>query len=178
LHWVADPRAEFRQWQRALAVDGFVMFTTFGPGSLQGLRDVYARCRWPAPHAPFVDMHDLGDMLVQCGLADPVMDQETLTLTWADAPTMLAELRALGGNVDPHRFDGLRTLRWRNRLLNELQQLRGADGRLRLEFEVVYGHAFKSAPTARVAGRTTVALEDMRTMVRTTRRSGPADRLR
>jgi hypothetical protein len=32
--------------------------------------------------APLVDMHDLGDMLVQAGFADPVMDQETLTLTW------------------------------------------------------------------------------------------------
>jgi malonyl-CoA O-methyltransferase len=175
LHWVADPQAEFRQWLRALAVDGFVMFTTLGPGSLRGLRDVYARRGWPVPHAPFIDMHDLGDMLVQCGLADPVMDQETLTLTWADAPAMLAELRALGGNVDPRRWAGLRTPRWRDGLLTELQHLRGADGRLRLDFEVVYGHAFKAAPKARVAERTTVALEDMRTMVRATRRGGPAD---
>jgi malonyl-CoA O-methyltransferase len=28
--------------------------------------------------AALVDMHDLGDMLVEAGFADPVMDQETL----------------------------------------------------------------------------------------------------
>jgi malonyl-CoA O-methyltransferase len=178
LHWVADPQAEFRAWARALAVDGFVMFTTLGPGSLQGLREVYARRGWPAPHAPFVDMHDLGDMLVQSGLADPVMDQETLTLTWADAPSLLAELRTLGGNVDPRRATGLRTPRWRERLLAGLRELSGSDGRLRLDFEVVYGHAFKAAPKPRVAGRTTVALEDMRTMMRAPRRGGHGDGLR
>ena len=30
----------------------------------------------------FVDMHDLGDMLVESGFEIPVMDQETLTITY------------------------------------------------------------------------------------------------
>ena len=51
-------------WHRALAVDGFLMFSTLGPGSLEGLRGLYAARGWPPPHAPFVDMHDLGDLLV------------------------------------------------------------------------------------------------------------------
>ena len=54
---------------------------------------------WPAPTPGFVDMHDLGDMLVAAGFADPVMDQETLTLSWASAEALLAELRTLGGNA-------------------------------------------------------------------------------
>jgi len=179
LHLAADPPALLQQWQRALAVNGFLMFSTLGPGSLQGLRRIYERLRWPAPHAPFVDMHDLGDMLVRCGFADPVMDQETLTLTWPDADALLLELRGLGGNADPARAPGLRTPRWRDRLRAELQQLQGPDGRLRLDFELVYGHAFLAAPKPRVAAQTTVALEDMRSMVRSPRRSaGPSDGLR
>ena len=179
LHLVADPAALLQQWQRALAVDGFLMFSTLGPGSLQGLRQAYARLGWPAPHAPFVDMHDLGDMLVHAGFADPVMDQEILTLTWPDADALLRELRALGGNADPARCPGLRTPRWRERLCAALQQLQGPDGRLRLDFEVVYGHAFRAAPKPRVAAQTTVALDDMRAMVRSPRRtSGPSDGLR
>jgi malonyl-CoA O-methyltransferase len=35
----------------------------------------------PTP-SDFIDMHDLGDMLVGCGFADPVMDMEVLTLTY------------------------------------------------------------------------------------------------
>lgn len=173
LHLVADPQALLQQWQRALAVDGFVMFSTLGPGSLQGLREVYAKQGWPAPHAPFVDMHDIGDMLVRAGFADPVMDQELVTLTWPDAETLLAELRSLGGNADPQRFAGLRTPRWRRRLMAAIQPLQDESGRLRLVFEVVYGHAFKAAPKPRLAAQTTVALDDMRAMVRSGRRDRP-----
>lgn len=172
LHLSADPLATLSTWHRALAVDGFLMFSTLGPGSLQGLRDIYRQRGWPPPHAPFVDMHDLGDMLVQSGFADPVMDQEQLTLTWADADGLLAELRSLGGNADPRREAGLRTPRWHRRLCDALQQLRGADGRLRLDFELVYGHAFRAAPKPRVSAQTSVALDEMRAMVRATRR-GP-----
>ena len=176
LHLDEDPPALMRQWQRALAVDGFLMFSTLGPGSLQGLRGLYARCGWPAPHAPFVDMHDLGDMLVQCGFADPVMDQETLTLTWPDAEALLRELRSLGGNADPARGAGLRTPRWQRRLCDELQQLQGPDGRLRLDFELVYGHAVRAAPRPRLAQTTSVPLDEMRAMVRSGRRMPGGDR--
>ena len=172
LHLSADPQATLGAWQRVLAVDGFLMFSTLGPGTLQGLRRLYAQLGWPSPHAPFVDMHDLGDMLVQAGFADPVMDQEPLTLTWADPDALLDELRSLGGNADPQRAAGLRTPRWRRRLRDELQQLRGGDGRLRLDFELVYGHAFRAAPKPKVAAQTSVALDEMRAMVRAGRR-GP-----
>jgi len=179
LHLAADPVALLQQWQRALAVGGFLMFSTLGPGSLHGLRQVYARRGWPAPHAAFVDMHDLGDMLVRAGFADPVMDQEILTLTWPDADALLRELRGLGGNAEPSRSPGLRTPRWRERLCAQLQQLQGPEGRLRLDFELVYGHAFRAAPKPRIAAQTTVALEDLRAMARSTRRpSGQDDGLR
>jgi malonyl-CoA O-methyltransferase len=163
LHWWADPLAQMRRWHAALAVDGFLMFSTLGPGSLQTLRALYAERGWPAPHAPFVDMHDLGDMLVQAGFADPVMDQETLTLTWPDGPALLAELRCLGGNADPARTAGLRTPRWREALGAALTPADG--GRPALAFEVVYGHAVRPRPRPRVTPETAVALEDMRSIL-------------
>ncbi len=166
LHGAADPQQLMRQWQGALAVDGFLMFSTLGPGSLQSLRTLYRQQGWPEPHAPFVDMHDLGDMLIEAGFADPVMDQETITLTWPDASSMLAELRGLGGNVAPRRFAGLRTPRWRQRLAAALAAGAGTDGRIALEFEIVYGHAFRPAPRPAVAAETVLPLADMRAMVR------------
>ena len=166
LHGVPDPQARMLDWHRALAVDGFLMFSTLGPGSLQGLRELYRAQGWPPPHAPFVDMHDLGDMLLHAGFADPVMDQEQLVLTWADAPALLRELRSLGGNADPARPAGLRTPRWRSRLLEALGALAGSDGRLRLAFEIVYGHAFRPPPRPRVRAQTTVAVEELRAMSR------------
>lgn len=166
VHGVLDPQAEMQAWHRALAVDGFLMFSTLGPGTLQALTRLYAQAGWPPPLAPFVDMHDLGDMLAQAGFADPVMDQETLRLTWPDAEALLAELRGLGGNASCERGAGLRTPRWRRELLARLAGLAGPDGRMVLDFEVVYGHAFKAAPRPRMSRETTVPLEDMMAMVR------------
>lgn len=166
LQAVFDPPVVMAQWQRALEVDGFAMFSCFGPDTLRELRALYQRLGWPTPAADFVDMHDLGDMLVQAGFADPVMDQELITLTWADPQALLAELRSLGGNAAPERFAGLRTPRWRERLLSELAALAGPDGRISLSFEVAYGHAFKAPPRLPVAPETAVSLDDMRALVR------------
>ena len=166
LHAANDPPGLFTRWQRALGTDGFVMFSCLGPGTLRELSALYRRLGWPAPTLNFVDMHDLGDMLVRAGFADPVMDQEVLTLSWADAPALLAELKSLGGNLAPNRMQGLRTPRWKRRLEAELDSLKGADGRLSLSFEVAYGHAFKAAPKAAMAPQTEVSLASMRELLR------------
>ncbi len=171
LHAVADPGALFAQWRKALSTEGFVMFSTLGPDTLKTLRQTYRDAGWGAAHAPFVDMHDLGDMLVRAGFADPVMDQEMLRLTWATPAALLAELRGLGINADPTRCAGLRTPRWRARLEAALaeQATQSADGRIVLEFEIVYGHAFNPPPRLAVAGETRLSAADLQRMARTGR---------
>lgn len=163
-----DPQAVFAQWHQALADEGFLMFSTLGPGSLPELRDIHRRNGWGDALLPFVDMHDLGDMLVHAGFSDPVMDQELLTVTWPDANALLAELRGVGANVSPQRFGGLRTPRWRQRLTAELDA-RAVRGRPSLTFELVYGHAFRATPKPRLQPETNVSLAEMRSMIRASR---------
>lgn len=162
LHACADLQAVFAAWHRALAPDGFLMFSTFGPASLRELRQLYEHKRWGPAFYPFADMHDLGDLLVHAGFAEPVMDQELITLTWSTPQAALAELRTLGANVHAGRFAGLRTPRWRDRLLAELQRRTDADGRVAISFEIVYGHALRPRARAKMAPVATVALEDLR----------------
>jgi malonyl-CoA O-methyltransferase len=163
LHWQPDPLVEMHRWFRALAVDGILMFTTLGPGSLGALRALYAGRGWGEPFAPFVDMHDLGDMLVEAGFTDPVMDQEVLHLSWTDAPALLAELRQWGGNAAPPRHAGLRTPRWQKALHAAL----AAPGeRPALDVELVYGHAVRQPIKPRVAAETQIGLQDMRSILR------------
>lgn len=162
LHAVSDPPALFERWQNMLLPEGFVMFSCLGPGSLRGLVDVYARRSWPVPTIDFVDMHDLGDMLVHAGFADPVMDQETLSIQWNSAEALCADLRRLGGNVSPLRFAGLRTPRWMRALSSEFEYLRGSNGKLSLDFEIVYGHAFRATLQRPLKGETRISVEDMR----------------
>jgi malonyl-CoA O-methyltransferase len=170
LHLAADPVGLMAQWHRALAVDGFLMFSTVGPDTLLELRELYRDAGWPAPHRPFVDMHDIGDQLVQQGFADPVMDQETLRLHWSAPEALLAEVRGLGSNLAPDRSPGLRTPRWRRRLLDALRERAGADGRITLRFELVYGHAFKAAPRPAPGAPATVSLDQVRASLAAHRR--------
>ncbi|MCW5635993.1 MAG: methyltransferase domain-containing protein [Rubrivivax sp.] len=171
LHHLADPQRAMQRWLQLLAVQGLLMFSTLGPGTLASLRRLYAGRQWPSPHAAFVDMHDLGDMLVQAGFADPVMDQELLTLSWDTPGAALRELRQLGGNADPARHAGLRTPRWRATLEQALAAARPGE-RVTLEFEIVYGHAVRPPPRARMAAQTTVPLADLRQALRS--RAGSA----
>ena len=163
-----DPPALIERWQRAMTVGGFLMFSTLGPGSLPELSAVHRARGWGAAMAPFVDMHDLGDMLVQAGFADPVMDQEQLTLNWPDGEALLRELRGLGGNLSPLRHRGLRTPRWRRQLVAALSEAAAGD-RPTLTFELVYGHAFRAAPRVPVQAQSSVSLDDMRSMIRSPR---------
>ena len=169
LHMAADPQALLAQWQEAVAVDGFLMFSCLGPDTLRELRAVYAALGWPAPAHEFTDMHDWGDMLVQAGFAEPVMDMERIRLSFATPERLLQELRGLGRNLSRHRCAGLRGRRWHGALQQALaQQLVSAeeDGRLTVTFEVIYGHAFKPAPRLPVQAETAVSLDQMRDALR------------
>lgn len=167
LHAQSDLDATLRAWHAALAVDGFLMCSGLGPDTARELRALYQALGWPVPTIQFIDMHDLGDALVQAGFADPVMDMERLTLTWDDAHAMLTELRTWGGNVAVGRFVGCRTPRWRQRLVDAIHTtLRRPDGRIGLTVELVYGHAIKPLPRALVSEETRVSLNDMKRMIK------------
>jgi malonyl-CoA O-methyltransferase len=146
LHAGADARGLLARWHGWLAVDGVLMFSCLGPDTLRELRALYAQAGWPPPAQDFVDMHDWGDRLVHAGFSGPVMDVERLTLTWPSPSALLTELRGLGRNLHPARYAGLRTPRWRERLLRALAERAGTDGRIAMSFEIVYGHAIKPAP--------------------------------
>jgi len=169
LHTAADPQALIAQWHRALAVDGYLMFSCLGPDTLRELHAVYAELGWPPAGHAFTDMHDWGDMLVHAGFAEPVMDMERITLTFATPQRLVRELQELGCNLHPARFGALRGRSWRERLYEALAH-RLADpgnaGQLALTFEIIYGHAFKPAPRVRVSPSSAVSLQDMRTMLR------------
>ncbi len=169
LHTAADPQALIAQWHRALDVDGYLMFSCLGPDTLRELRAVYGELGWPPAGHVFTDMHDWGDMLVHAGFAEPVMDMERITLTFATPERLVQELRELGCNLHPDRFPSLRGRRWREKLYQVLSE-RLADpahgGQLALTFEIIYGHAFKPAPRVRVSSSSAVSLQDMRAMLR------------
>jgi len=154
LHWVADPLLAFKELHRALAVDGLLMFSTLGPDTLAELRAAAGAAR--VHH--FADMHDLGDMLLAAGFAAPVMDAERLTLLYPSGEALLADLRASGQTCA--LAGGARGLAGRNFLAALRQGLaaQAREGKLAVSYEVVYGHAWKAAPTRTADGRSVVKI--------------------
>jgi len=167
LHESADPQALLVRWHQAIKVEGFLMFSCLGPDTARELRALYARLGWPPAGHELTDMHDWGDMLVQTGFAEPVMDMERITLTYETPARLLQELAELGRNFHPARFPALRGRAWKARLEREIAaRLTGSDGRLSLTFEVIYGHALKAAPKVKVSPLSAVSVEDMRRMLK------------
>ena len=159
LQWIDAPPQALAEFHRVLAVGGLLSFTTFGPDTLRELRSAFAGVDAATHVNRFVDMHDLGDMLVEAGFADPVMDMEMLTLTYADATALMRELKSLGAhNVTSSRPRGMMGRgRWL-RMLAALKAFR-RDGRLPASFEVIYGHAWKPSPRVVPDGRAIVRFE-------------------
>jgi malonyl-CoA O-methyltransferase len=163
LHWSTAPEVVLTELQRVLRGGGLLMFTTLGPDTLRELAQASTDVRGRSPVHSLVDMHDLGDMLIRSGFADPVMDMEYLTLTYTRVEDLFRDLRANGAQSARADNVGLRTARWRERLTRRYELLR-RDGRLPATFEVVYGHAWK--PELEKPGRKPGASTDGRAVIR------------
>jgi malonyl-CoA O-methyltransferase len=166
LHWHARPDLVFPEWQRVLKVNGLLMFSTLGPDTLRELSGAYAQAEKLLGLAPqrhtieFVDMHDLGDMLVESGFEIPVMDQEVLTITYKSAESLLNDVRRWGAYpVNPAPRTEARALR--DALQAALEARRRDDGTIPLTFEVIYGHAWKAVPRTTAEGHGIIRLEDI-----------------
>jgi len=156
--WAGDLAAVFAECQRILRPGGLLMFTTLGPDTLNELRKACAGDGKIHVHR-FTDMHDIGDMMIGAGFADPVMDMEYLTLTYSDARTLMRELKAIGAhNVAVGRNRGLTGKRALKEIELRYESFR-RDARLPATFEVIYGHAWKPLPRVGPGGRPVIDIK-------------------
>lgn len=166
LHWSSVPHLIFPEWQRVLADQGLLMFSLFGPDTLMELRAAIDVAGEGSPMRPFVDMHDIGDMLVHSGLANPVIDMEKIQVTYETPEALLADVRRMGAYPGGDARAGCRGRAWRNRLCAALQAQRNGNGNIVLTFEVVYGHAWKVMKSATEVSHATIRLDEIGGRVR------------
>lgn len=151
IHWSPALDEVLAEVRRVLRHPGLFTFTTPGPESYRELRRA-----WQAvdrtPHViPFPEMRALGDGLVRAGLAEPVMDTDTLTLRYREFSQLVADLRSTGTtNASAGRHPGLTGRQAWSRLTAAYEEERGADGLLPATVEVVFGQAWAAgAPRQR-----------------------------
>ena len=161
LHWHPEPHRVIAEWRRILRPGMLTMFSSLGPGSLVELRNAIQNADLGTATPQFVDMHDFGDLLLENGFTDPVMDQEVITLTYRSAEKLLQDMRILGGNPSIDRHAGLTGRKWRQRLIDSLERQRHVDGTLHLTVEVAYGHAWRAAAHRTTTGETRISISSI-----------------
>lgn len=156
LHWGENISDLFQECYRVLKNDGLLIFSIPGPDTMYELK-IALNSIDPAHDYinNFIDMHDLGDILVQNKFAHPVMDNDHFTLTYSKVINILKDIKAVGAQVklsnNYHR--GLGGLVGKNKmaeLANAYDKFKQKDNKYPLTYEVIYGHAFKLAKPVKV----------------------------
>jgi len=159
LQWVNEPARAYAELHRALRPGGLFMFSSFGPDTLKELRAAYGAADGLAHVHHFIDMHDVGDMLVKAGFGDPVMDMEYVTLTYSAVRELMRDLKAIGAhNAARGRPAGLGGKSVLAAVERNYETLRRA-GRLPATFEIIYGHAWKRSPRVTPDGKPVIPLK-------------------
>ncbi len=140
--WVDDLPALFGECMRVLKPGGFLAFSSFGPDTLKELRAAWAEADQQPHVGRFLDMHDVGDAMLNAGLRDPVLDVFRYTLTYSEPRKLLEELQGLGAtNADRARARGLTGKGRYRRMLAAYEAMR-VEGRIPASWEVVSAHAW------------------------------------
>lgn len=172
LQWANEPDAAFREFRRVLRGGGLLVFSTFGPDTLQELRDAWSAVDGYTHVNRFLDLHDIGDALVRTGFTEVVMDVEHFTLTYDRVQGLLRDLKAIGAhNVNAGRAHGL-TGRRRFAAFEQAYEEFRADGKLPATYEVVYGTAWlpELPQGVRYVQDGAVSVEDLRRSLKEKRR--------
>lgn len=143
IQWVNDIELTLKEFKRIGRSNGLLMFTTFGPNTLWELNESWHQLdKTPHVHR-FIDMHDIGDILVGSGFAEPVMDSETITMQYPTFKDVLTDLKNIGANnADNQRSRGLMTPSKFKALEAEYKNIGFTDNQYQASFEIIYGHAW------------------------------------
>ena len=142
LQWCPRLETVFKEVKRVLKPGGMLLFATFGPDTLNELRQSWAKVDDNIHVNHFIDLHDVGDALLHAGLSDPVMDMEMITVTYKDVISIMQDLKQIGAhNVNRGRSNALTGKGRMKKLQLEYEAYR-VNGVLPVSHEVIYGNAW------------------------------------
>jgi malonyl-CoA O-methyltransferase len=146
LQWCDDVPAVLANLRRVLKPGGLLLLSTFGLDTLKELRQAWAAVD-EAPHVGrFTDVQRLGSALTRAGFAEPVLDTDWLTSTYARPHELMAELKGIGAaNAAGQRQRGLTGRGRMQAMLAAYEAFRQSDGRYPATWEVVYASAWAPA---------------------------------
>jgi len=146
LHALNDVPGALAQVRRAIKPNGTFMAAMFGGETLKELREAFALAEIEvdgglSPRVfPFAEVREVGNLLQRAGLAEPVVDADTVTVHYDDPLKLLNDLRGMGESntlVERRRtFLKRRTLARMREIYRE--RFAGKDGRVPATFQIFY----------------------------------------
>ena len=143
MQWCPDLKALFNECFRVLKPEGLILFTTFGPDTLKELKRSWSAVDSSAHVNNFIDMHDIGDQMLQSGFQSPIMEMENITLTYEKVLDLMHDLKSIGAQNVGSRSKAL-TGKTKFKKMIEMYESYRSDGKLPATYEVIYGHAWKN----------------------------------
>jgi SAM-dependent methyltransferase len=146
LQFVDDLPGALGQIRRALKPDGLFMAALLGGETLNELRTAFTAAEaellgGAAPRvAPFAEVRSLGALLQRAGFALPVVDQDRLTVRYADPFALMRDLRAMGASnalVERSRRPLRRDVLFRTAAIYR-DRFADPDGRIRATFDLIF----------------------------------------
>ena len=144
LHKLDHTEHFIHQLKHILTVNGMGLFSLLGLDTLKEIAQAWAIVD-KSPHIhPFFDMHDIGDITLKAGFLNPVLDVETLCLTYSNALKALTDIRALN---DPLAHQHMRTTltgknKWQQ-FITALEMPLDHQQKIGITYEIIYGHVVK-----------------------------------
>lgn len=129
-------------WAKMLKEEGLLFFSHFGHDSLMELRRLLVENNVNCGASTFLDMHDLGDMLLQYGFYDPVMDTAKVVLEYDNFELWWQDMQILGLWSALELDDGIK-----GKIV--LQQAWQQNKLRSMTLETLYGHAVKKTVLAK-----------------------------
>ncbi len=155
LHWVNDLPGALIQLRRVLKPDGLLLAAMFGGDTLIERRQSLMQAEidtvgGAGPRvSPFADTRDAGGLLQRAGFALPVVDADTVSVTYADAFALMRDLRGMGeanALIDRPRQAGRRDTFTRAAEIYR-DRFTDTDGRIPATFQIITLTAWAPAPT-------------------------------
>ncbi len=142
LQWCPDLNNTVCEIKDILNHGGLFIFSTFGPKTLNELSKINKSLFNSDTVNNFIDMHDIGDMLVSNGFSDPVLDSDIYTLTYSDIDKLFVDIKNIGATTSYNQEKkGLGGRNYLKKISIEYEKYKKS-GLFPATYEVIFGHAW------------------------------------
>jgi malonyl-CoA O-methyltransferase len=144
IHWSCSFDGLFAELHRVMNINGCLMFSSLGPDTFSEIKQAWLNVDTYQHTMDFIDMHDIGDILLRKQFLDPVVDMEKISVHYPSLRNLMDALKSQGvRNMNKSRNPGLTgKSQWQQFCLN-YEQLRTSTNKYPLSYEVIYGQGWK-----------------------------------